>query len=586
MAKAGRPAQEKTYSLEEVKKTIRSFHDYAPEVLRIQPEEGAIIPFAFNEAQKVFDDIINYIRNKLKLPIRIVLLKARREGMSTYITGRNFFHTSTTHNRYAVIVTHEPDATDFLFKMVKRYYNHAHPAFKPQTRYSNVKLLEFNDTEGTGLDSAIRVGTAARDDFGSGQMIHYAHFSEAAKWPRSKEKSLLTSLLQTVPDDIESEVIFESTARGMGGEFYNRFFGARHRFEVRLNPEGKPIIRHSINESAKPDNIYCSIFLPWFIFKKYEREPAEDFERTEEEQELALQYNLTDRKLAWRRWAVENRCGGDPDIFKQEYPSNPFEAFLASGRPVFNNPRLVYIKDNECKDPKVRYEFNPAIQQFLAEPRGSLKVWEEPRPGRQYCVGADVAEGLSKGDFSSADVVDQLSGVQVAHYHGHIDVDQFGELLYWLGRRYNDAWLGPERNNAGLTVVTKLLNMGYPRLYVETVPEPPNRTRKRYGWLTTRSTKTFIKDLMVAHIRDGTHGLRCADTVEEMMNLQYLDDSGLEMGVEGDDLFDDRVMSFMIAKELARRCPKSKNPLGGLMQRIFGGPAAKAQKPPNRRAFT
>ena len=43
----------------------------------------------------------------------------------------------------------------------------------------------------------------------------------------------------------------------------------------------------------------------------------------------------------WRRWCIRNNCQGDEEIFKQEYPSNPQEAFLVSGSSVFNKEIII-----------------------------------------------------------------------------------------------------------------------------------------------------------------------------------------------------------------------------------------------------
>ena len=40
-------------------------------------------------------------------------------------------------------------------------------------------------------------------------------------------------------------------------------------------------------------------------------------------------------------------------------------------------------------------------------------------------IAADVAEGLSYGDYSSAHVIDATSGDVVAHWHGRIEPDLF-----------------------------------------------------------------------------------------------------------------------------------------------------------------
>jgi hypothetical protein len=54
----------------------------------------------------------------------------------------------------------------------------------------------------------------------------------------------------------------------------------------------------------------------------YEMDVPSDFKPTQDEQDLMRRYSdITHRKLVWRRWCIKNNCGGDPELFKQEYPS-------------------------------------------------------------------------------------------------------------------------------------------------------------------------------------------------------------------------------------------------------------------------
>src|SRR5690606_38431680 len=89
-------------------------------------------------------------------------------------------------------------------------------------------------------------------------------------------------------------------------------------------------------------------------------------------------------------------------------------------------------------DPEGRAALRPlrrsgGVITFVEEPDGPLRVWQEPEPGRLYVVGADVAEGLEHGDYSCAQVLDVASGAQVAMWHGHVQADLFGDVLYDLG---------------------------------------------------------------------------------------------------------------------------------------------------------
>src|SRR5690606_20880486 len=92
---------------------------------------------------------------------------------------------------------------------------------------------------------------------------------------------------------------------------------------------------------------------------------------------------------------------------------------------------------------------------FVDDPKGYISIWKEPEPDLFYCIGADVAEGLAHGDFSCAYVGDPQFDV-VAEWHGHIDPDLYGVELVKLARYYNDAYLGVENNNHGLTTLSSI----------------------------------------------------------------------------------------------------------------------------------
>ena len=160
----------------------QSFRTYAKSCLHIQDTNGNLVPFEFNNIQNIINNIISDIEMR-GLPVRIIILKARREGISTYVNGRFFWKTTLSSNKYAMIIAHEPEATDFLFKMHKRFYANLIDEFKPQIRYNNKTVLEFNNDNNKGLDSAIRVGTAGKADFGSSQLIHFLHLCLSPETP-------------------------------------------------------------------------------------------------------------------------------------------------------------------------------------------------------------------------------------------------------------------------------------------------------------------------------------------------------------------------------------------------------------------
>ena len=568
------------------------FLRYAPANLKIQTQEGKLVPFQFNEIQLILDDIAKNLEHLTGM-VRMVILKARREGVTTYWTGKFFHNTIHKRNRYSYIITHEPDATDFVFKMVKRYYDNC--TLKPQTKYNNTTLLEFNNSTGTGLDSAFRVATANKADIGSAQLIHNLLLSELAKYPAQTVDETLTSVLQCVPDDPDTRVIIESTAKGHGGEFHKRFWGARHIYEVYLDRAGRAAWRHSLNYDADPNNHYARVFIPCFVFDKYRKEPEFGFEPTTadhaiygNEQALKDRYGVGDMFLAWRRDVIVNKCRGSLSIFHQEYPMNPKEAFLASGRPVFN----MAICDERSTlavspNPLIYYDYNLSSGQFftktpyLGDTDSLLCVYKEPDPHCTYVISADVSEGIEidndKYDWSCFDVLDRVTGEQVATWHGKIEPTPFGTLLEWVARRYNWAWIVPERNNHGHAVLGKLYERKYPNIWVEEVNEAPNTKRMRYGWKTDKVSKGMIIDELIETQNNYPDLIKSRDTWMEMMSFKHRPDG--TMSAEPGS-HDDRVMSFAIGNYCRHRLGPPMIPI-----EYQSAPAAAASATPSPLAW-
>lgn len=547
--------------LAEFREIRKSYRKYAPALLKIQSVgdggQGALIPFEFNDVQELYQQVVEHIESQGRL-IRLIVLKARRQGMTTMTTGRFYHKTTNAADKYSVMMAQDPDAVDFIFKMVKRYYNNLPEGLQPSTILNNKTLLEFNVSKEErekgkrGLDGAIRVAAAGRENFGSSMLIHFLLLSELAKYPAHIAKNLLTSLLQCVPDERGTEVIMESTAYGTGGEFYDRFWGARHRYEVYLDETGKAVFKVTINDTADKDNEYSSLFVPWFAFKKYEREPGADFKRTDDEEELAERFNLNDRKLAWRRWAIANKCDGNLNTFHQEYPSTAREAFLFSGVSAFDNDKISKLKD-AAPAPKARYSIIPGLGQFYADEKGDFLVWKEPGCNGSYIVTGDVAEGLANGDFSSSSVIEMVSGEQVAHWHGKISPDDFAYLLAAIGYRYNTAWVVPERNNNGHTTITTLVKLiRYKRLYVAADKIVDGQQSKQYGFYTGSTNKQAMVNNMIKEINEDTHGINCAETFDEMLTFVKHMPEGRYGAIESPTIFDDRVMDIMIGKYIRR----------------------------------
>ena len=116
----------------EIEKIIKTFKTnlplYAKHCLKIINKQGKLIEFEFNEAQKLLDDQINK-QIKERGNVRILILKSRQTGISTYCQARGFWKTVTEQNQNAVVVSHLNESTKAIFGMVRNFYdNLPHPS--------------------------------------------------------------------------------------------------------------------------------------------------------------------------------------------------------------------------------------------------------------------------------------------------------------------------------------------------------------------------------------------------------------------------------------------------------------------------
>ena len=462
-----------------------------------------------------------------KKKVRALFIKARQVGMSTYTEGRYFQKTTGRYNANAFVLAHLQKSTNSIFKMVRNFYDSVpHPAFKPILKNETASSLVFED-----LNSSYSVGTARTTQVGRGETNHYVHCSEAAFYPQADD--LIAGLLQSVPK-ANSEVIVESTANGAGGWFYEQ-----------------------VMKSQRNEGEWITVFIPWFWMPEY-REPVHRYwEMTREEEKLAQLYRLTPEQLNFRRLKIDEL--GSTELFLQEYPSNVDEAFRFSGH-CFVEEEHVAAAELECYSPIFEGDFSKTGRM---EPRlgGSFKQYQPVRPDERYCIGADVAEGLSHGDFSSATIVDSR-GNQVASWHGHIDPVDYGDLLFALGMKFNKAFIIPERNNHGLATVRRLQERNYANLYHEkTVDESyDDRLTRRVGFLTTSKTKPLIIDNIRSLIRKRDSGLADKAYISELRTY-VVDEKGVTNAKE--KCFDDRVMSYALAMFGLNSMPRTRRYLGG-----------------------
>lgn len=503
-----------------------SLKEYIERFMMIQTKDGELRPLVMNHAQNRFYDIFREHYNEDK-PMKVIILKARQMGFSTVTEAVMTSLCMTNFFRSALVIAHNSDSSTHIFDMTKRYYDNLPKGLKPMVKYSNAKELRFenpakvDDDAKKGLRSSIRVATAGQGGVGRSNTFNYMHLSELAFWEEQDGQTVadqLTGLLQTLPQHNFSMLVIESTANG-----YNYF-------------------KNLWDQAERGESDFIPLFVPWFEMEEY-RLPYRDEELTVDELKLKKQYDLDNEQIMWRRYAIRNLCGNDLNKFRQEYPSNPEEAFILSGNPVFNTTKIMNrIQEIEKNPVPSKIGMFTDVGNFYECESGYVTIYEEPVPGHVYSSGADTAgEG---SDWFVGYIVDKTQhGKQVAKYRAQAGEKTFVEQYMRLGYYYNYAMLCPEVNFSSYPTM-KLQEFGYLNMYVrESVDSYKVTFQKKFGFRTTSMTRPLAIDLLVDVMSEHLDLICDLDLLHECLSF-VRNDKGRAQAAEG--AHDDCVMAAAI----------------------------------------
>lgn len=276
----------------------------------IRDKSGELKLFEWNSTQRYVHERLEEQKRRLG-KVRAIILKARQQGISTYVGARFYQATGTDFGKTAFILTHEIPATDNLFGMVKRYWEKSPDRVRPAVTTENAKELHFGR-----LGSGYKVATAGARATGRSSTAQYFHGSEVAFWPSAADH--LAGVGQAIPDLPGTEIILESTANGVGNPFHKLWTNA-----------------------VRGESEYIPIFIPWFWDAGYQKEVHSDFELDADELEYMDAYRLTREQMAWRRSKIASDFSGDRALFDQEYPASAELAFMRSAAMALISPEVV-----------------------------------------------------------------------------------------------------------------------------------------------------------------------------------------------------------------------------------------------------
>lgn len=494
---------------EEIVGKIKSPYYYMEHFLKIRNKKGQIIQFKFKPAQKRLYEIIKKEFDAGK-PVRIVILKARQLGFSTMIEGMFFQDSATRWNVRTLIVAHDEESTGGLFNMNKLFYDMLPAQLKPMLKASNARELLFENPtrdkaekeKNPGLRSSIRCVPAV-SNAGRSMTLTNVHASEAAFWPRMYDT--FTSLFQAVPKENDTMIIVETTPNGFND--FKQFW----------------------DDSVAGKTGFLPLFFPWYEDPEYRAPVPPGTKWATEELKMKDLYSLDEEQLSWRRWCIAHNFAGDEERFKQEYPSNPEEAFLMSGNPYFDNETVLARAVELEKIPQLlrrgRYVFEeaenhkPENWRFVEDIRGEVYIYSDPVSRVPYVFGGDTAgEG---SDRFTAHGINNMTAIQSAQilYEGSAEL-YYTQQLYCLGMDYNEALLGVEINFS--TYPEKLLeDWQYPRLFIREKPDDSRGILDDYklGWRTDLRTRPLILGTLQTYVKESPEIFQSEELMREMLTF-------------------------------------------------------------------
>ncbi len=304
---------------------------------KIVNKQRQLVPAIARPWQWEFDEALEAQR-AAGLPMRAIVLKARKLGYSTWICLKFLQRVTQQLYQVATVCAQDVNTAGIIHNMAKTAYSHL-PAedelglgfsIKPALIGAHFtatgrKYMEFGEPsrklrmEGRSGSSTFNIDTAASPEAGRGDTINLLHLSEVAQWLGEQASRKMLSLLNAVPYEPETIVVLESTANGMN-HFHRRWLSAC---------EGA--------EDPDTGEVYTAIFTPWW------RDPAcmspfstvEQRERfvasigdesaygevAEDENMLVELYALSPEQLRWRRMMIRTQHENNVQLFHQENPA-------------------------------------------------------------------------------------------------------------------------------------------------------------------------------------------------------------------------------------------------------------------------
>jgi hypothetical protein len=470
----------------------------------IRSEDG-VVKIRVRPEQQILHDLV-YKAFFAQERLDVIILKDRQRGTSTHCNLLCMDLTAYYPGKVANTLADTRERAGSMFENnVKFAWDRVPDGLKPKADKDNVNELNFS-----GIGSKYIVSASKSEP------VDLLHVSEAPYFADDERIKEAEQMLRK--RGIE---VMESTAFGVANLFEKRFMEAW------------------LAGLAGKKHHRLALFFPWFTNPKN----TVDTHPGMELRNAAFIEHLTRRIYeaygvvlteGQQHFYDQKLTDLDDEVF-QFYPSFPEEAFLHSGRPVFNQEMLKALSARHASPP-------------LRATEDGLEIYEEPDVQKHYGIGVDTAEGLAHGDNSVISVVCRETGEEVAQVAGKIsaiDEDALAKMVSLVARMYGNHVCVIERNNHGHTVIAFVRNDAGVNLYrQEETDSITGKLTTKYGWNTDHKSKAYAIDTLKKDLKEGGCIPHSFGTFDELRTFVH-GERGAMAAIKGSH--DDRVMALSLA---------------------------------------
>lgn len=315
----------------------------------------------------------------------------------------------------------------------------------------------------------------------------------------------------------------------------NLFPGINKRPNAKLVVESTPGRAGSYHErmwheALRREGQFFPLFLEWWKDETCRLPVPSNFRPGEAELEyLGNHPGMDMENLYFLRTRLRSEFVGDWRLFGSKYPSDPYDGWIGSQRPMMPEEVLRTLLETALEDP--------------TEGAHGCGEFEAPIEGRTYEIYADPTGFGSVGDPAALTVFDTEDLREVAVWSGREAPDRFAVRIDLVSKRYNNARAVVESNHAGC--ITALRDLGVRITF----------SKRQPGWYATHKRIAQAEFALVRLLREDDMIIRSRAGLQQL--LRY--DGDFSRREKGDDDIGhhfDRARTYIMAADLLSKAKK------------------------------